>query len=230
MIRPLLCLASLALAGCGGEAPTANQAANQAGNQAVGADAAPARSFNPPVPTNLPDIVRVRIETDAGAIIVALDHRHAPITTTNFIRYVDDHRFDGTSFYRAARTRGAPKEGFIQGGISHSARLMLPPIRLEPTTETGLRHRDGAISMARASPDTAMGDFVLCIGAQPGLDAHPGKKGDDKGYAAFGHVVEGMDVARRILAAPTVPQQGSGPMSGEHLVTPVRILRVTRAG
>ncbi|MDB5691950.1 MAG: peptidyl-prolyl cis-trans isomerase [Alphaproteobacteria bacterium] len=212
MIRPLLCLASLVLAGCGGGAPAANQAAT---------DAAPGRSFNPPVPAHLPNIVRVRIETDAGAIIVALDHRHAPITTTNFIRYVDDHRFDGTNFYRAARNKWAPKQGFIQGGIAHNARLMLPPIRLEPTSETGLRHGDGAISMAHSTPDTAMGDFTLDVGAQPGLDAQPGKA--DKGYAAFGRVVAGMDVVRRILAAPTAPT------NPEQIAKPVRILRVTRA-
>src|SRR4051794_28217209 len=211
MIRPFLCLACFAVAACGGEAPTANQAART--------DAAPVRSFDPPVPKNLPDIVRVRIETDAGAIVVALDHKHAPITTTIFVRYVDDHRFDGTTFYRASRNKWAPKQGFIQGGIAHGARLMLPPIRLEPTSETGLRHVDGTISMAHTTPDTAMGDFTIDIGAQPGLDARAGSKPEDKGYAAFGQVVEGMDVARRILAAPT---------TGENITAPVRIIRVTR--
>jgi peptidyl-prolyl cis-trans isomerase A (cyclophilin A) len=217
MIRSLSCLAALALAltGCGQDAaPSDDKAANAA------AAAMPHHSFNPPVPKNLPDIVRIRIETSAGAIVVALDHRHAPVTTTNFVRYVDDHRFDGTDFYRAARNKWAPREGFIQGGIAHAARLMLPPIRLEPTSETGLRHRDGTISMAHSTPDTAMGDFVICIGAQPGLDAHAGGKAEDKGFAAFGQVVAGMDVARRILAAPT---------AGEQIRAPVRILRVTRA-
>ncbi|HEY0413389.1 MAG TPA: peptidylprolyl isomerase [Allosphingosinicella sp.] len=211
MIRPFLCLASLALAGCGDSAPPANQAA---------ADPAPLRSFDPPVPRNLPDIVRVRIDTEAGTIIVALDHRHAPVTTTNFIRYADDHRFDGTFFYRAARSRGTPGEGFIQGGIAHSARLLLPPIRLEPTSETGLRHGDGTISMAHSTPDTAMGDFVICIGAQPGLDA----RGKDKGYAAFGRVAEGMDVVRRLFASPAARHPGS-----DRIAPPVRILRVARA-
>lgn len=187
----------------------------------TGNTASPSRSFDPPVPKNLPDIVPIRIETDAGTIVVALDHKHAPITTTNFVRYVDDHRFDGTFFYRASRNKWAPKQGFIQGGIAHSARLMLPPIRLEPTSETGLKHVDGTISMAHATPDTAMGDFTIDIGVQPGLDARPGSsKAEDKGYAAFGQVTEGMDVARRILAAPT---------AGETIKAPVKILRVTRA-
>jgi peptidyl-prolyl cis-trans isomerase A (cyclophilin A) len=217
MIRSLACFASLALAlaGCG---QSASPSDDKAANAAI---AVPAfHSLNPPVPKDLPDTIRIRIETSAGAIVVALDHKHAPVTTTNFVRYVDDHRFDGTNFYRAARNKWAPKEGFIQGGIAHSSSLMLPPIRLEPTSETGLRHRDGTISMAHSTPDTAMGDFVICVGAQPGLDAHPGGKAEDKGFAAFGSVVAGMDVARRILAAPT---------AGEQLKAPVRILRVTRA-
>src|SRR5947209_12322454 len=204
MIRTLLraALATLALAGCNQSAPQAGQPAN------TSAAAWPVRSFDPPVPKNLPDIVRVRIETSAGTIVVALDHKHAPVTTTNFVRYADDHRFDGTTFYRAARNKWAPKQGFIQGGIAHNARLMLPPIRLEPTSETGLRHVDGTISMAHATPDTAMGDFTIDVGAQPGLDAKPGKTDEDKGFAAFGQVVEGMDVVRRILAAPTISSGG----------------------
>src|SRR4051812_40478957 len=143
MIRSLALLAfvTLGLTACGGNAPADNEGATA--NAAM-----PARSFDPPVPKNLPDIVPIRIETTAGTIVVALDHKHAPITTTNFVRYVDDHRFDGTSFYRASRNKWAPKQGFIQGGIAHGARLMLPPIRLEPTSETGLRHVDGTISMA----------------------------------------------------------------------------------
>jgi peptidyl-prolyl cis-trans isomerase A (cyclophilin A) len=102
---------------------------------------------------------------------------------------------------------------------------MLPPIPLEATTRTGLHHFDGTISMAHASPDTTMGDFVICVGAQPGLDAHPEAK--EPGYPAFGRVIEGMDVVRRILAAPTAGAPGGRP--GEQILKPVRILRVVRA-
>jgi len=185
--------------------------------------AATPRAKDPPVPKHLPAVVRMRIETGAGTIVVALDRVHAPITTANFVRYADDHRFDGTYFYRAARNRLAPEQGFIQGGIAHSIRLMLPPIPLERTTKTGLRHVDGTISMAHSSPDTTMGDFILCVGAHPGLDADPAR--DEPGYPAFGRVVEGMDVVRRILAAPT-----KGGITGQTIAPPVRILRVTRAG
>lgn len=219
MIRALLFLPLLALPSCGGGAPSANQSA-PATNAAAGRPL-----FDPPVPKNLPDIVRMRIETSLGTILVALDHRHAPITVTNFVRYADDHRFDGTTFYRSVHTRGAPQEGFVQGGIAHSARLLLPPIRLEPTSETGLRHVGGTISMAHSTPDTAMGDFVLCLADQPGLDARPGK--GDKGYAAFGRVVEGMDVVRRIHDVPTVAVGGK---PSERIAAPVRIFKVTRAG
>lgn len=224
MIRSFACIAllALALAGCGQQdAPPA-----PARHKPRILLAPPTHAFNPPVPKHLPDIVRVRIETNEGVIVVALDHRHAPITTTNFVRYVDDHRFDGTTFYRASRIPGDPQHGFIQGGIAHAASLMLPPIRLEPTSETGLRHLDGTISMAHSTPDTAMGDFTIDIGAQPGLDARPGDKPEDKGFAAFGQVVEGMDVARRILAQPTAPLRGK---PSEQLTSPVRIIKVTRA-
>jgi peptidyl-prolyl cis-trans isomerase A (cyclophilin A) len=230
MIRTVLALAMIALAGCGGPS-SGNQTA--AGNQASADNqaateppAAAPRRPDPPVPKHLPAIVRMRIETEAGTIVVALDHAHAPITTANFVRYADDHRFDGTYFYRAARNRFAPDQGFIQGGIAHSIRLMLPPIALEPTTRTGLHHVDGTLSMAHASPDTTMGDFVICVGAHPGLDAHPDK--GEPGYSAFGRVIEGMDVVRHILAAPTAGAAAGGP--GEQISKPVRILSVTREG
>jgi peptidyl-prolyl cis-trans isomerase A (cyclophilin A) len=224
MIRRLASIALLALgpAGCGQQ----DDPQPPVRNHPPILLAPPTHAFNPPVPKHLPDIVRVRIETSEGTIVVALDHRHAPITTTNFVRYVDDHRFDGTAFYRASRNPWDPSHGFIQGGIAHAASLMLPPIRLEPTSETGLRHVEGTISMAHSTPDTAMGDFLICVGPQPGLDAH-GSKPEDKGFAAFGQVVEGMDVARRILAAPTAPLRGK---PSEQLADPVRIIRVTRAG
>jgi peptidyl-prolyl cis-trans isomerase A (cyclophilin A) len=222
MIRPFLFPALLTLAGCGGGAPSSEGNRAQAPKAAAEAAAmSTPRAKDPPVPRHLPATVRMRIETEAGTIVVALDHAHAPLTTANFVRYADDHRFDGTYFYRSARRRQAPEQGFVQGGIAHSIRLMLPPIPLEATTRTGLRHVDGTISMAHSSPDTTMGDFILCVGAHPGLDADPEKK--EPGYPAFGRVVEGMDVVRRILAAPTVGG------SGEQIAKPVRILRVSRA-
>ena len=219
MIRPIACLGLLCLplAACG-DAPPAPAATNAS---------SPTNSAAPSAP--LGDKVRVRLETDAGPILLELDHRHAPVTTENFIAYVDRHRFDGTIFYRSSHTPGDRQHGFIQGGIRHNYRLLLPPIPLEPTSRTGLLHRDGTISMARTTPDSAMGDFVISVGAQPGMDAGPRAPGDHLGYATFGRVAEGMDVVRRIHAMATDPHAGSGSMRGEMLSPPVRILTARRA-
>jgi peptidyl-prolyl cis-trans isomerase A (cyclophilin A) len=213
-----ICLAlCLLVAGCGGspvDAPAGDNAA-ETGN-AVRAAA----------PEPLPDTVRVRLQTDDGPIVLALDSKHAPITTANFVRYVEEHRFDGTSFYRAARTKGAPKKGFIQGGIRREYRRMLPPIAHEPTSKTGLKHGAGTISMARSdTPGVgAMGDFFILASAMPSLDA----SADDPGYAAFGRVVEGMDIVRRILAAETVPNAGRGAMRDQMIAKPVKIASAVR--
>ena len=205
----------LFLGGCGGSEPEPNAPdANGAENASAAAAAAAAEP--------LADIVRVRLETEAGAMVVALDAKRAPVTAANFVRYVREGRLDGTSFYRAARTKGQEGRGFIQGGIRRSFKRMLPPIAHEPTTKTGLRHEEGTISMARAEEGAgATGDFFITLSRQPAMDAAPGKPG----YAAFGKVVEGLDVARRILAAETVPNAGRGAMRGQMLETPVRILR-----
>lgn len=170
-----------------------------------------------------PGYVRVKIETDLGTITVAVDRKRAPLTSANFLAYVDDGRFDGTTFYRAARRKSAPAYGLIQGGIDTDARRAIPPIPHEPTTKTGLTHLDGTLSMARPNrPDSAMGNFFMTIGPTPNMDA----RGDYIGYAAFGHVVGGMDVVRKILAVPT--GGGSGVMRGQMIKRPVRIIRAIR--
>lgn len=172
-----------------------------------------------------PAIVRVDIVTSLGTITVDLDQRRAPITTGNFLRYADSHRFDGTSFYRAARTPRTNGLGFIQGGTRHDYRRILPPIAHEPTSKTGIKHLDGTISMARNEPGSAMGDFFITVGPIASMDARPG----NPGYAAFGHVVSGMDVVKKILAARTIAQKGNGAMKGQMMVDQVPIVRVRRA-
>jgi peptidyl-prolyl cis-trans isomerase A (cyclophilin A) len=215
-MRPLTFFPFLALivAACG-PAPNSNgPTANEASAGQVAKPNAP-----------LPDKVRVRLVTDLGPIVLELDSRRAPVTTANFVRYVDENRFDGTFFYRAARTKGATGRGFVQGGIRHSARKSLPPIAHERTSETGLKHVDGTVSMARAEPAGAMGDFFIIVGgAMPAMDARPGAPG----FAAFGRVEEGMDVVRKILAVPTVANAGRGPMRGQIIEKPVRILTARR--
>lgn len=189
---------------------------------------APAFAQRPSHRAFAPTPVRVTLQTSDGPILIQLEMKRAPITAGNFLRYVEQKKFDGTTFYRAARTRGAPKLGFIQGGIRHSAMRSLPPIAHEPTNRTGIKHLDGTISMARGAPGSAMGDFFITAGSAPAMDAHPGKPGDSLGYAAFGHVVKGMDVVHRILASRTYPDRGSAAMKGQMLIAPVQIISARR--
>ena len=170
-----------------------------------------------------PGIVRVRLSTSAGPVTLAVDTRRAPKTTENFLAYVDDGRFDGTDFYRAARGKKAPKFGFIQGGIRTDARRILPSFPLETTTKTGIRHLDATISMARGSePGSAGGNFFITVGPTPAMDARPGYLG----YAAFGHVVAGMDTVRRILAKPT--GGGLDAFKGQMILQRVRLISAKR--
>lgn len=182
----------------------------------------PAAVAAPPAPA------RVVLETTAGPITIELATRQAPITTRNFLAYVDQKKLDGTSFYRAARTPRTKGRGFIQGGIRHTISRALPPIAHEPTSKTGLKHLDGTISMARTRPGSAMGDFFITVGPMPSMDAKPGGPGDNLGYAAFGRVVSGMPVVRKILAAPTVTQKGKSAMVGQMIADPIRITSARR--
>lgn len=164
-----------------------------------------------------------RPDTDNGAASSS-PSPPAPVTAANFLAYVDQRRFDGIMFYRAARTKGAEGKGFVQGGIRRDYKRMLTPIAHEPTSETGLRHTEGAISMARAETVGAMGDFFITANAMPQMDA----RADDPGFAVFGRVTEGMAIVRRILAAPVSPSAGRGAMRGQMLAEPVRIVSARR--
>jgi len=156
--------------------------------------------------------------------VIALDRGRAPITTANFLHYVDSHRFDGETFYRANHTGGG---GLIQAGVRSDARKLFAPIAHEPTNQTGLHNVAGAISMANSGPGTARGDFFILLSDMPGLDAN-GPGGDANGFAAFGHVVEGMDVVKKISEAPVSPTKGEGAMKGEMLDPPVKIVKAAR--
>ena len=178
-----------------------------------------------PAPPPAPATVQVVLTTSLGRIVIALEKQRAPITTANFLRYVDGRRLDGITFYRTVKVQ--PDFGFIQFGVQNAPKRVLPPIRHEPTTLTGVHHTDGAISIARTAPGTAAGDFTISVGDQrPSLDADPAKPGDNLGYAAFGHVVEGMDVVHRILDSAVAP---GGFFRGEQIAAPVVITSVRRA-
>ena len=170
------------------------------------------------------ELVPVAIETSVGRIVLALDPVHAPITAANFLHYVDTRRFDGESFYRAMHMGGG---GLIQGGVRSDSRKLYPPIAHEPSSKTGLRNVAGAVSMARLAPGSAQADFFILLSDTPGFDAGaPG--GDPDGFAVFGHVVEGMDVVKKIFASPVSETRGEGVMKGQFLEPPVRIVKAER--
>lgn len=171
---------------------------------------------------------RVVITTALGAITVELEAGKAPLTAANFLRYVNAAKYDGGSFFRAARTRGAPKSGTIVAAPAPRAQPY-PAIAHESTTKTGLRHKAGTISLGRFAPGTARGDFFICVSDLPYLDAHPGAPGDNLGFAAFGQVVQGMGVVRRILAAPTSQTSPFPEQKGQWLKPPVQILSAKRS-
>ncbi|MBV8687693.1 MAG: peptidylprolyl isomerase [Alphaproteobacteria bacterium] len=172
-----------------------------------------------------PAAVRVLLHTSAGDIVVAVETVRAPVTAANFLRYVDSRRLDGAEFYRAMKT--GPAAGLVQGGV-RDPRKLFPPIAHEPTSRTGLSHVDGALSAPRLAVGTARGDFTIMVGDQHYLDAGPGSAGDGLGYAVFGRVVEGMDVVRAVLAAPTSPTEGEGVMRGQMLSPRVKIITARR--
>ena len=124
---------------------------------------------------------KILVVTGAGPMTFELALDKAPITAGNFLRYVKGRRFDGTRFYRALRTVGAPETGLVQGGAENAYKRVLPPIAHESTLQTGLRHLDGTLSMARAAPGSASGDFFICVGPMPSLDAGPQSGGDQLG-------------------------------------------------
>jgi peptidyl-prolyl cis-trans isomerase A (cyclophilin A) len=187
----------------------------------------------PPPPAKVFATVKVRLQTAAGPILLELEKERAPITTANFLRYVDQKKFDGATFYRALNFTGRPDLGLVQGGAKSDPKRLLPPIAHEPTTKTGLSHSDGAISMARGAPGSAQGDFFIILGGLPALDANPAapgpeKGGDNQGFAVFGRVVEGMDVVKKILAAPVSATDGVGAMKGQMIEKPIPIQSARR--
>lgn len=171
---------------------------------------------------------RVELDTSAGRMVVAVDTKDAPITAKNFLHYVDSGRMKGAKFYRVVKVD--TEFGFVQFGMQTNPKKLFPPIKHEPTTETGLHHTDGTLSMPRLKPGTAQGEFTITVGDQrPSFDAHPDAPGDNLGYAAFGKVVEGRDVLIHILDQPLDPEKNDrGAFRGEMPDDPVTILSAKR--
>ncbi len=171
-----------------------------------------------------PALPKVAIVTSEGTVTAVLEARKAPITTANFLHYVDTRRFDGTTFYRAARSKSVPGRGLVQGGLDHNIARTFLPIKHEPTSRTGLRHLDGTLSMARNEVGSAMADFFVTLGPAPDLDA----RGSYAGYAAFGRVLTGKAVLQRILAKPTFPGGYDYLTVGQTIRQPVKIITIKR--
>ena len=196
--------------------------------------AAPARKAPAPKPYVAPplhDIERVAITTELGVITLDLEGKRAPVSTANFLHYVDTKRFDGMTFYRSMHLPwGEQPNGLVQAGVRGHPLKVYPPVAHEPTSQTGVLHKAGTISLARLAPGTATGDFSIMLANLDGLDAKPDSTDPEAqaGYAAFGHVVEGMDVVRKIWEQPIDAEKGEGFMKGQMIAQPVKVLTVRR--
>jgi peptidyl-prolyl cis-trans isomerase A (cyclophilin A) len=171
------------------------------------------------------------IHTAVGDLRVVIDAERAPLTAANFLAHLDAHGYAGASFYRVVRADNQPqsdvKIGVIQGGLGFDATSPLADIAHEDTRTTGLRHVDGALSMARGAPGTANSEFFICVDDQPELDYGGHRNPDGQGFAVFGRVVEGMDVVRRIQAGATPPvPPGEDQIVGQMLTSPVPIIAI----
>ncbi len=170
----------------------------------------------------IPSRPKVQIDTALGEIVLELDHEHAPVTTANFLHYVHQGFYSDGEFFRTVRHDNQPEDSVkveVLQGCADATREFLDPIVLERTRDTGLRHLDGVISMVRHGPDTARDHFFICIGDQPELDFGGKRNPDGQGFAAFGRVIEGMGLVRKLHAGPT---------KGQELTPPIPIQRAVR--
>ena len=167
---------------------------------------------------------RVMIKTEMGDITIEIYEKDAPVTAANFLKYVDEGRYKDGCFYRIVTMDNQPNSNIkievIQGGLSSETRKNgLPPIEHETTDKTGILHKKGVISMARTKPGTASSEFFICVGDQPELDFKGKRNPDSQGFAAFGKVVNGMDVVNKIHQQPA---------DGQMLDPQIKILDIAR--
>jgi peptidyl-prolyl cis-trans isomerase A (cyclophilin A) len=176
--------------------------------------------------------VRVLVQTELGDIVVEVDQAKAPNTAANFLKYVDAGHYNGGMWHRTVTLDNQPestvKIEVIQAGVNPEfAGSGFPPIALERTSVTGLLHKDGAISMARGMPDSATSGWFICINDQPSLDFGGARNPDGQGFAAFGRVVTGMDVVRKIQMAPSSADRKTN-AEAQRLTPPIRIIKAAR--
>lgn len=229
--RPLIALVALAALPAFAQTPAAappSATPPAATPPAAAAPATPAPAT--PAPAAKPN-PKVKVETTEGAFVVELYADKAPITVANYLKYVDRGLFNGANCYRASKPKDYKGNdyGLVQCGLQNDPKKVLPPIAHESTIKTGLTHgKDGVISMGRHAPGTAQADWSIMLGDMSYLDADPKNPKANPGFAAFGQVVDGLDVIRKIIVLPTDPNKGEGAMHGEILVKPVRITKVSR--
>jgi len=176
--------------------------------------------------------VRVRVETELGVIMLEVDQAKAPVTAANFLRYVDAGHYNGGTWHRTVKMDNQPESTIkievIQAGVNADrAKDGFAPIALERTNKTGLLHKDGVISMARGGADSATSGWFICINDQPSLDFGGQRNPDGQGFAAFGRVVTGMDVVRKIQAAPSSATRTTN-TEAQRLTPPIKIVSVAR--
>jgi peptidyl-prolyl cis-trans isomerase A (cyclophilin A) len=176
---------------------------------------------------------RVLVQTELGNITLEVDPANAPATTANFLKYVDAGHYDGGTFHRTVKMDNQPQSDVkievIQAGVNPAvAKSGFPPIALERTKVTGILHKDGIVSMARGEPDSATSGWFICINDQPSLDFGGKRNPDGQGFGAFGRVVSGMDVVRKIQMAPSSADRKTN-TEAQRLTPPIKILKVARA-
>ena len=178
--------------------------------------------------------VRVLVQTELGDIVIEVDAAKAPGTTANFLKYVDAGHYNGGTFHRTVKMDNQPESTIkievIQAGVNPEvAKSVFPPITLERTSVTGILHKDGAVSMARGGPDSATSGWFICINDQPSLDFGGMRNPDGQGFGAFGRVVSGMDVVRKIQMAPSSADRKTN-VEAQRLTPPIKILKTARTG
>ena len=183
-------------------------------------------------PTNYSEneVINVLMKTSMGDMEIQLYPQQAPITVANFLRYVDAGAYRGGEFYRVVREdndRGSPKITVIQGGASKSF-TEFDPIEFESTAQTGIKHLDGTLSMARLEPNSATHEFFICVGNQPALDFGAKRHSDGLGFAAFGRVIKGMEVAHKINQIRATQSSDDAYLEGQILQQPVIIEQIIR--
>jgi peptidyl-prolyl cis-trans isomerase A (cyclophilin A) len=181
---------------------------------------------------NITRPVRVLVQTALGDIVLELDAGRAPVTTANFLKYVDAGHYNGGTFHRTVKMDNQPESDIkievIQAGVNPDrANEGFPPIPLERTSVTGLKHVNGAVSMARGQPDSATSGWFICINDQPSLDLGGMRNRDGQGFATFGRVVSGMNVVRNIQMAPSSTNRETN-TEAQKLTPPIKITKVSR--